>query len=86
MHVESGPFAEACQLAEGQPVEILTAASVQPDMTILHDGRFLPVKFVTKSDRSVQIDLLPPEPNGTACRIVTPSTTIYCLGTTTAAQ
>lgn len=68
---------EIAKVAAGDdPVEPIKAANVKPNMILLHDGRFLQVKYVNCLDRSVMIDYYA-EQGMTACRVVAPNTTLY---------
>lgn len=74
---QSTDHRQARDSAGDDRVEELKAAAVQPDMTIWHNGRWLPVMFRRATGDAVMLDFAVPEPGGTAYRIVSPGTLMY---------
>lgn len=74
---KSTTLEQARHAAGSDTVQEIAAASVQPDMTIWHNGRWLPVMYRRITGDAVMLDFTVPEPGGTAYRLLSHDTTMY---------
>jgi hypothetical protein len=70
-------YREACEAADDDDVEEITAAGVCAGMTVRHDGRWLQVKTARHTETATVLDFMVAEAGATASRVTGRSTLMY---------